>query len=96
MLQSFRHKALKRLFESGDRRGVPPQFAAKIELVLDALDAATSLDDLNQPGFGLHPLTGNRKGEWAIVITRNWRITFEPLQAEGEFHAGNADYEDYH
>lgn len=92
MIQSFSSRALKRLFEDGNRRGVQPQFAAKIELVLDAIEAATSVEDLNQPGFGLHQLTGDRAGTWAIVITRNWRITFE--FEEGDAH--HVDYEDYH
>lgn len=44
------------------------------------------------PGFQLHPLKGDREGQWAISVSGNWRITFE-------FHDGNAyllDYEDYH
>ena len=44
------------------------------------------------PGFNLHPLKGNRKGEWAVSVSGNWRITFK-------FQDGNAEvlnYEDYH
>ena len=103
MIKSFRSKALKRLFENGDRRGVQPQFAAKIEIVLDALDAAQSMDDLGEPGYGTHALHGEREGEWAVVITRNWRVTFTPVveeddesENEGEFNIYHVDYEDYH
>jgi proteic killer suppression protein len=44
------------------------------------------------PGFGLHGLRGDRKGTWAVVVNKNWRITFR-------FEGGNAydvDFEDYH
>ena len=34
MIQSFRHKGLKLLFEKGDRRKVQPSYADKIERVL--------------------------------------------------------------
>lgn len=57
-----------------------------------ALDTATEIDDMDIPGFGLHPLKGDRKGQWAVKVSGNWRITFE-------FRDGNAyllEYEDYH
>jgi proteic killer suppression protein len=31
---------------------------------------------LNIPGLFLHPLKGERKGEWAMTVSGNWRITF--------------------
>ena len=59
---------------------------------LAALDTATCIEDMNLPGFRLHTLKGDRKGSWAIDVSRNWRIVFS-------FDGGNAydvDYEDYH
>ena len=59
---------------------------------LAALDTATSIEDLDLPGFRLHPMKGDRKGSWAIDVSRNWRIVFS-------FEGGNAcavDYKDYH
>jgi len=56
------------------------------------LDTASSVDDMDLPGFRLHPLTGDRKGLWAIDVNSNWRIVFK-------FENGNAyivNYEDYH
>lgn len=61
-------------------------------MLLTALDTATEIDDMDIPGFGLHPLKGDRKGQWAVKVSGNWRITFE-------FRDGNAyllEYEDYH
>jgi proteic killer suppression protein len=48
--------------------------------------------DMNIPGFGFHALKGDRRGEYAVTITRNWRITF---RWRGE-DAVNVDFEDYH
>jgi len=59
---------------------------------LAALDTAQELDDMDIPGFKLHPLKGKVKGRWSISVSGNWRVTFE-------FRDGNAfvlDYEDYH
>ena len=59
---------------------------------LAALDTASSVDDMDIPGFRLHPLKGKEKGRWSIWINDHWRLTFE-------FRDGNAyvlDYEDYH
>lgn len=59
---------------------------------LTALDTAVCVEDMDLPGFRLHPMKGDRKGLWAIDVNRNWRIVFA-------FKEGNAfvvDYEDYH
>jgi len=59
---------------------------------LAALDTAQSIEDMDIPGFRLHPLKGKKKGTWAIDVSGNWRITF---QFE-EGHTYIVDYEDYH
>ena len=59
---------------------------------LAALDTASSIDDMDIPGYRLHPLKGDRKGLWSISVSGNWRLTFQ-------FTDGNVfilDYEDYH
>jgi len=90
MIQNFKHKGLKLLYEKGSRRGVPPERAAMIEEVLSVLDVTASMASLRLPG--LHPLEGKRKGEWGITITANWRIVFR--MAGGHVH--DVDYVDYH
>jgi proteic killer suppression protein len=47
---------------------------------------------MNLPGLFLHPLTGNRKGTWAVRVSGNWRVTFSFVDRD----AINVDYEDYH
>jgi proteic killer suppression protein len=59
---------------------------------LIAMDTATSIQDIDLPGFRLHPLKGDKAGLWAVDVSKNWRITFT-------FQDGSAyvvDYEDYH
>ena len=74
MIESFKHKGLKRLFEEDDRSKLGADMVAKIRLVLSALEEAGSIDDLNQPSFRLHPLKGDLKGYWAVTVRANWRI----------------------
>jgi proteic killer suppression protein len=64
----------------------------KVERILARLDAAEVAEDMNVAGFGQHPLTGNFRGFWAVVVSRNWRIVFR-------FENGSAfdvDFLDYH
>jgi toxin HigB-1 len=76
MIQSFLDRRLKRLFERGDRSKVPPDMADKIENVLAVLDLASTVDDVDLPGYRLHPLKGDLAGLWSVTINANWRIVF--------------------
>jgi len=62
MIVRFRHKGLRRLYETGDRRGLPPDHADKIARILARLDEAARIGDLDLPGFRLHPLKGELAG----------------------------------
>lgn len=92
MIESFRHKGLKRFFESGKPSGLNPQHADKIELILSTLDAADTIKGMDLPSFRLHPLTGDLKGFWAVTVRANWRIIFR--FADGQ--AFDVDLLDYH
>jgi len=92
MIQKFKHKGLKRLFESGVSSGVAPQHIARIRKILALLETAETLEDMDLPGLGLHQLKGNRKGTWAVKVSGNWRITFK-IQSGDAF---DVNYEDYH
>jgi proteic killer suppression protein len=61
-------------------------------MLLAALDTAQSIEDMNIPGFRLHPLKGADRGRWSVWVNGNWRLTFEFEEA----HADVLDYEDYH
>jgi len=77
VIGKFRHKGLRRLYEDDDVSEVPSHFVRKLKAILAALEFA---DDLSQvatmPGWKLHPLRGDRKGEYSITVSGNWRMTF--------------------
>jgi toxin HigB-1 len=92
VIESFKHKGLKRLFEEDDRSKVAADMVEKIRLILSALEQAGSIDDLNQPSFRLHRLKGSLKGHWAVTVRANWRIVFRFERDK----ASNVDLVDYH
>ena len=92
MIRSFTNRGLEDFFYDGTLRGIRPDHARRLGLLLDRLNAAGDVKDMNFPGSSLHPLKGNRKGIWAVKVSGNWRVTFH-------FESGDAsvvDYEDYH
>ncbi len=92
MIGSFKHKGLKRLYEKDDESKLSHEQLPKIRRILSALDAATESDDMDFPGFRLHPLKGELAGSFAVSVTGNWRITF---RFEGETPT-DVDLVDYH
>lgn len=92
MIESFRHKGLRTFFETGSASGIQASHVKRLRMQLAALDMAKIIDDMDIPGFRLHPLRGRMQGRWSVTVNGNWRLTFE-------FRDGNAyvlDYEDYH
>ena len=92
MIQKFKHKGLKQLFESGMVSGVNPQHTKRLRLILALLETAETLEDMDLPGLNLHELKGKRKGTWALKVSGNWRVTFRLEQGD----ALDVNYEDYH
>lgn len=92
MIRSFKHKGLKRFYESGDRSKLPAELVERIEEILGLLDVAANVRDMDLPQFRLHPLTGDRKGQWAVTVRANWRIVFRFEDGEAE----DVDFTDYH
>lgn len=92
MIKSFKHKGLERLFTKGSASSVQADYAPRITLMLDAIDAAEQVNELDLPGFRLHRLKGDKRNLWSVRVLANWRITFE-------FENGDAhilDLKDYH
>lgn len=92
VIRTFKHRGVERFFTKSDHRGIPAQFAARLERMLDRLDAATHPQDMNLPGYKFHELTGPRKGTYAVSVSGNWRLTF---RFDGE-NAIDVQLEDYH
>ena len=92
MIQSIRHKGLKRLFEKGEAKGIRADQLEKIENILFVLSRSRKPEDMDLPGFHLHPLKGDMKGLWAVTVRANWRVTFRFEKGE----ACDVDLVDYH
>jgi proteic killer suppression protein len=92
MIRHFRHRGLKRLYKHDDRREVNPQHADKIARILARLDVAARPQELNVPGFHLHPLKGDLAGYWSIMVSANLRIIFRFEKG----YATDVDLLDYH
>jgi len=92
MIEGFGHKGLKRLYENDDGSKLPPEMLPRIRLILSTLDAATTIEGMDQPTFRLHPLKGDLKGYWAVVVRANWRIVFRFVEGK----VLNVDFVDYH
>jgi proteic killer suppression protein len=92
MIKSFKHKGLETFFYTGKKEGIRPEHAIRLERILDRLNAADEAKDMNYPGSDLHKLAGNKKGQYAVKVSGNWRIFFEFV--EGNVYI--VDYDDYH
>ena len=92
VIKSFDSKALRQAFADGNYKGINAGWRKRIDLLLDALHAAERVEDLKLPTLGTHQLKGERKGQWAMTVNKNWRVTFK-------FENGGAyevNLEDYH
>ncbi|MDD5240523.1 MAG: type II toxin-antitoxin system RelE/ParE family toxin [Sulfuricella sp.] len=89
MVKSFKHRGLEVFFTTGSKAGIQPHHASRLGRQLKQLDRAKTPEDMNLPGWKLHPLS---TGHWSIWVNGNWRLTFG-------FEDGDAilvDYRDYH
>ena len=59
---------------------------------MSLLDVAQGPDDVDIPGFRLHPLKGRLRGHWSVWVSGNWRVTFRFVDSDVEL----VDYQDYH
>lgn len=93
MIRSFRNSASRKVWQGeqpNQMRGL--DFEAAIDLLL-ALNVAKSLGDLSPlKSVGLHKLSGDRKGSWAMTVNARWRICFEFRKGD----AFNVEIVDYH
>ena len=92
VIRTFKHGGLKQYFEDANPKKLPADMVKKIQIRLNVLNRAKELKDVALPGLGFHPLKGDRKGEYAITVTGNYRMTFR-------FEKGDVldlNLEDYH
>lgn len=92
MIRNFRHKGLKRLFENDEIQGIRADHVEKVQNILAVLNRARVPQDIDLPGFRLHPLKSDRKGFWSVTVRANWRVIFRFENG----HACDVDLTDYH
>lgn len=92
MIKSFRHRGVEAFFKNGSKAGIQPHHSTKLARLLKHLDHSKEPEDMNAPGWRLHPLEGNLENHWSVWVNGNWRLTFA---FDGE-DAILVDYQDYH
>jgi toxin HigB-1 len=91
-IKSFKHKGLKKFFETDSKFGIQPAHAKRIGLILDLLDGALIAQDMNFPGSDFHLLKGNLKDFYSVHVNGNWTIIFRFENGD----ANDVDLIDYH
>ncbi len=76
MIIRFQHRGLERLYEDDDRRGINAEYVEKVRRILAQLKRSSQPEDMDIPGFRLHPLKGDLAGFWSVTVSANWRIIF--------------------
>lgn len=91
-IESITHKALRKFAETGRPKGIAEPL--RIAKMLSFISAAESFDELAvPPNFGFHALTGDRGGTYAMIVSRNWRMTFTKVD---DATIADLNLEDYH
>lgn len=94
MIKTFKHKGLEKFFKTASMKGIQPIHKERLEIILSTLNVMRTLDPLKAPSYALHPLKGEMKGQWAVTVQANWRITFEFDEEMQNVYI--VDYKDYH
>lgn len=92
MIETFKHKGLRQLFENDNPRGLNAEHVRKVKQILALMQAAEKIADLDYATFRLHPLRGDLSGFWSITVRANWRIIFRFVDG----NAFDVDLVDYH
>lgn len=95
IIRSVRHRGLRRLLEEDSSRFLRRDLAGRARNILTALILTEHMDEFvagAPPGWRVHRLSGDRRTEWSVSVSSNWRITFE--EADGAIRRLNL--EDYH
>jgi proteic killer suppression protein len=92
MIKSIKHKGLRQLYESDSAKLINPMHESRVRKILDILDRAKIINDIDLPGYALHKLKGFKEDRWSVKVSGNWRVTFH-------FDSGDVydvNLEDYH
>jgi proteic killer suppression protein len=92
MIKSFKHKGLEQFFYTGSKKGIKTVHSGRLEGLLDRLNAASDIKDMNYPGSFMHQLKGDKEGQYSVRVSGNWRVFFEFIDGDAYI----VDYGDYH
>ncbi len=94
MIQNFKHKGLKLLWEQGKHSKLPADQISRIERMLEIIDTVQQVpEDFGAyQNWNIHKLSGELKDFWSIKVNKNYRIIF---RFDGQ-HTYDLDYIDYH
>ena len=68
-LLKVKHKGLRALHARDDPGRVPAALAPRLRRILFRLQEATGPGSADAPGFRLHPLKGDRAGQWSVRVS---------------------------
>lgn len=92
MIKSWKHKGLKKFFDTGSKSGIVAIYEKRLKGILQRLNAASEAEDMNTPSMKFHRLVGNLDGYYAVTVNKNWRVIF----GFDGIDAIDVDYVDYH
>ncbi len=95
IIRSVRHRGLRRLIEDDNSQFLEQGLVDRVRKVLTVLILSENLDSFiahAAPGWRVHRLSGDRRDEWSVSVSGNWRITFE----EQDDFLDHLNLEDYH
>ena len=95
IVRSVRHRGLRQLIGKDNPRFLRQNLVDRVRKILTALILAEHIDGFianAPPGWRIHRLSGNRRNEWSVSVSGNWRITFQ----EEDGYIDRLNLEDYH
>ena len=95
IVRTVRHRGLRYLLEEDNARFLPQNLVDRVRKILTALILAEHIDAFiadAPPGWRVHRLSGDRRDEWSVSVSGNWRITFK----EQDGYIDRLKMEDYH
>ena len=77
MIKGWRHKGLKKFYETGSKAGIQPKHANILALLLLQLASSVKPEDMDTPGNYFHKLHGNLEDYYSVKVSGNWRFSLK-------------------
>ncbi len=94
VIKGYKNAKTRKVHETGMPKGFKGLDGEWSAAIMDMLNANDGISDLPAlASYHLHPLKGDRKGQWAMTVNKRWRVVFTPLDDNG---FGDVEITDYH